>query len=88
MKEFADASLQPPIYLLWMFLFLTQVVWEECAIEYKDECRVPGMKDQKIRENSNVDLKRLCGIALEKPAATVTRDALKGYKVFLFLAHI
>jgi hypothetical protein len=48
----------------------------------------PGMKDQKIRAKSNVDLKRLCGIALEKPSAAVTRNALKGYKVFLFLAHI
>jgi hypothetical protein len=78
MQKFTESSLTPPINLSWMFLFLCEIVWEAVALKFKAACAVEGMADQKIRENVNADLKRLCKIALKKE---VSRDTLKSYKV-------
>jgi hypothetical protein len=80
LQSFQELTVKPPCYLSWMFVFMTQVVYEEVAIKYPDACGFSGKSEHAIHSAVNKDLRRLCSLALGKDPS---RDALKGYKVIL-----
>jgi hypothetical protein len=80
LSKFQDEIISPPTNMTWMFLFIHQLVYMQTAIKYPAACGLDGKSKQQIQTLVNIDLKALCKAKLRKE---ISREVLKGYKVYL-----
>jgi hypothetical protein len=77
LQDFADRDIAPPRNLSWTFLILSQLIWQQVALEYKEAFNLETVKDQNLQMMVNSDIKQLCILAKKNP----THDMIKGIKV-------
>jgi hypothetical protein len=68
LKRFHELTIEPPVFLSWNFVFISQVVYELVAIKNPDHCCLAGKfaKPYNIAASVNKDLTKLCGLATGK----------------------
>jgi hypothetical protein len=85
LSQFASELVNPPCNLMWVFIFMHQLVYEAVAIKKPEECGfVVNAKPQTIETAVNKDLKSLLmarGDFTEKMSDSKLRNDLKSAKV-------
>jgi len=75
MKLFSEQTVEAPVNLAAMFIFIHQLIWEDLAVDDHALMKVPDRASQSIKEDVNSDIARLCTIAMQKSPPYTKRDA-------------